>query len=227
MSVTFGVLKTSVASALRDPDSRTFTDSDLGELVNAALSEVSRIAPDYFQENIVLTEDTLEYVLRSDEFGGVPNPDIEVMKVEVWDYTEVPARRKFYVEPAANGYVNDTQTGWLNWGGTLYIPRGTWLLLDGNEANYILRIWGYSPYADLTDEEDVANISEELKWAVVAYCRVEALQRLVAERDLFTQWQTRAGNSDISPAGLMNALSMAQEDWRRRSRAILRLRTTA
>jgi hypothetical protein len=67
-------------------------------------------------------------------------------------------------------------------------------------------------------------VSHELETAMRSYCRVEALRRLIVERDLFTQWQTRSNNTDVSPAALMNGLAQAEESWRRTERRLTVLR---
>ena len=225
MSATFTVLKALVASAIRDPDAKTFTDAAVGEMVNASLAEVARFAPEMFQEDITLVADTLEYVLRSTEFSATAIPEIEVMRVELWDSTNTPAERLALLPPAHAAYSPDSQAGWVNWGGTLALPRSVWSAFDGNESDYYLRVWGYSPFVTLASGSDTANVSEAQKQAVVTYCRLEALERLNADRELYTQWQTRSGNSDVSPAGLMNMLSASREEWRRKSRSLTRLRS--
>ena len=225
MSETFGVLKTELAEALRDPNSRTFTDSDLGRMVNTALMEIGRILPLPFQEDITPTVDTLEYVLQSNEFGGDPQPEVEVMHVELWDGTTLPATRIAVIQPAHSEYTPDRESGWTNWGGTLTLPRRVWSAIDGLEDDRTIRVWGYAPYPELTDDDDVANISSTAKWALISRAQVEAYRRLHNERDLFSQWQTRSGNTDISPASLASMLNSAAEEWRRQSRALLRLRS--
>jgi hypothetical protein len=71
---------------------------------------------------------------------------------------------------------------------------------------------------------DVIPVSGEREQAMRDYCMVLGLKRLVNERDLFTQWQTRSGNTDVSPAALMNALNIAMADWKQRARSITVLR---
>lgn len=223
MSTTFGVLQDELSEALRDPDNRTFTSTDIGRMVNMAVSEVGRISPEMFQEDIDIIEDTLSYPLRFNEFGEAV-PEIEVARVELWKTTQNPNIRWYTVPSAAEGYANDSQAGWSNWGGTLYLTNYVHSLVDGAESDFILRVWGYSPYAEMTDDDDVFNGSTADKWAVVAYGQVLGLERLLRSRDLFTQWQTRSGNTDISPAGLRGDLGEARENWRQHSRAITRLR---
>jgi len=177
-----------------------------------------------FQDDIDPVADALEYTLRSATFAGALIPEIEVSRLELWNSTTTPWTRTMVIPAASAGYAADSQAGWSNWGGSLQLPN--WLVnyITGHEDDYTFRVWGYSPYPQMALDADAFDGSPDLVWAVVAYCRVEGLERLVADRDLFSQWQTRTGVTDISPAGLMNHLSQAREDWRRKSRALTRLR---
>jgi len=225
MSTTFGALKTAVAAALKDPSNQTFSASAIGDMVNEAISEVSRIEPMQFQEDITPVADTLEYIVLSDMFSAEAQPEIEIARVELWDGGETPNKRLYVVEPASAGLVADSQTGWLIWGGTLYLPRYVWSSFNGHEDTYLIRVWGYCPYQQCTTDDEVVNMTAEPMFAVQTYARLIGLERLLSERELFSQWQTRSGNTDISPAALMNALGIARDEWRRRSRALSRLRS--
>lgn len=225
MSITFSALKTAVSAALRDPDHKTFTAADVIDLINSGLAEVGRIAPRRFLEEITPVADQMSYIVLSGDFAGEANEDIEVVNVEVWDGSQSPPLQKAVVNPAHAEYIRNSDNGWTLWGGTLYIPTWVHSLIDGNEATYVIRVFGYAPYPELASDSDVLAASNEVKWALIWFCQMEALKRLMNERDLFTQWQTRAGNSDISPAGLMNAYNIARDEWRKRSRAISRLRS--
>lgn len=219
---TFAQLASAVSRDLRDVDNKVFTTSDVADLINEALSEIGRIAPRSFQEDITPVDDTLEYTLQSAEFDGAAVPEIEVSRVELWDGSTTPKLYLMRMQPASGEYVNDSSTGWSVWNGKLYIPN--WYENYIDPTTHIIRVWGYAPYAEMTDWQEVVVPSNEAQWAMRAYCRVGALQRLIMERDLFTQWQGRANNTDVTPAALMNGLSLAQEDWRRRSRALMVLR---
>lgn len=307
---TFAEMKTNVARDLRDPGKLTFQDDTLGDLINAGISEISRIAPVKFQEFVSLVstqlnyyvQTTLAYIptttpfsahstntiyaeahnltantpirfynltggaglvegityyviasgLTADAFkvssvvGGVavnfttdiedgtlfyrsaanpPNTEIEINRVELWNIFEFPERPMGVIPPAAGEYVNYSEVGWSFWSGTLQIPdRYVRAYGPTDTTGYALRVWGYAPYLQMASESDDIGMSAELQWALRAYCRVEALQRLVFERDLFSQWQIRSNNTDVSPAALMNSLSLAQADWNRRSRQIAVLR---
>lgn len=224
MTTTFAELKTEVSEALRDPDFLTFDDSAVGRMVNMAVAEVGRISPEQFFEDITPVEDIRTYILRESEFSAA-NPDIEVMRVELWTAAESPSRQLAIIPAASSGRESDSEAGWLVWAGTLHIPHRIWSIVDGNEADYFYRVYGYSPYAELFEDEDVFNGTTELKWAVVTYAHIVAISRLVAERELFSQWQTRSGNSDITPAGLMGDRSRMKDEWRQVKRELYRHRT--
>lgn len=220
---TYATLRANIARTLQDPDSRTFTDPILQDIVQACMAEIGRVAPRRFQEDLTPVADALEYTLLSDDFA-VAVPEIEVLRVELWDGSQTPAMPLQDVEPYDQSRVNWTDNGWKVWDGILSLPRWVPLRISGHEDDYILRVWGYAPYTALSADDDVVPLSFEREQALVTYARVEGLQRLNASRELFTQWQTRSGNSDVSPAGLMNALNIAQQDWRQKSRAISVLR---
>lgn len=64
MSVTLAGLLTSCAQDLRDASNQTFTTAVLTDLINAALSEISRICPGRFRVDITPVADQLDYRLR-------------------------------------------------------------------------------------------------------------------------------------------------------------------
>ncbi len=226
MSTTFANFKTRVSDLLQDPNRQTFTVAMVGDLTFAALAEVGRLAPEQFTEDIALIAGQLSYVVRSPDFVGEAQPEIELMRVEIWDPTQTPDAHVAAVPHAAEGgFVNDT--GWSMWGGELTLPTSVVKGVVGYEADYVIRVYGYSPYVAPSADADVIAVSKELEQAMLDYCWLEALKMLLASRNLFTQWQTRSGNSDMSPAGLMNEKNVAADDWRRKSRAIGRLRARA
>lgn len=219
---TYADLTTKVARTLQDPSAKTFTTQLIDDITQASLAVVGRVAPRRFQQDLTPIDNQIDYSLLVADFPD-GQAGIEVQRVEVWDGSQTPHLPISFVDPIAAEYSTFSQGGWAVWGSTLSLPRGLALSLVGRAATYLIRVWGYAPYPTLGGT-DALPFSKELEEAVVAYSRVEGLQRLNASRDLFTQWQTRSGNTDMSPAGLMNALSQAQEDWRRTARAIAVLR---
>lgn len=225
MSITLGELKTRISVALQDPNGRTFTASLVTELVTSALVEVSRIAPEQFVEDLTPVENQLSYQLRSAEFSADPVDEIEVQRVEVWDASTAPDTFIQWVNTAAGEPARGGDSGWSVWNGDLTLPTRTVRGLVGHELDYVIRVWGYSPYVIPTAADAVINMSPAVTQAAVWYAKLEAIDMLLASRDLFTQWQTRSGNSDITPAGLMNQRSIADNAWRIKSRSIARLRS--
>jgi hypothetical protein len=218
---TFLDLKTAIANDLGDPDSATFTDTDLTSLAEAGMAEVGRIIPHLFQEDVTPVADTLTYALQVAYFPD-GSPDIEPIMVEVWDTSTTPEKLKWVVPPRSSAPSHHSQAGWFMWGGQLYLPNYVEEAVD--PAVHLIRVWGYAPYPRPVGDGELLTLSWEQEMAVRAYARVEALTRLNNNRALFTQWQTRAGNSDVSPAGLLNALSLAQSEWSRQSKRLVTLR---
>lgn len=224
MSTTYGTLKTRVATVLQDPNARTFTAGLISELILDALVEVGRIAPEQFTEDLTPVANQIVYAVRSADFAAVAVPEIEVMRVEVWDASQTPEAFVARVQPASREWGGQ-DSGWYVWGGELYLPTKAVKGLVGHESDYVIRVWGYSPYVMPSDDADVIAVSSEVEQAMLWYIRLSSIELLLASRDLFSQWQTRSGNTDMTPAGLMNQKSIAQQEWRTRSRNIQRLRS--
>jgi hypothetical protein len=224
MSSTFSALKTAVSRDIRDPGNDTFSTVDVGDLINAALAEVGRIAPYQFIEDITPIADVLAYQLQTGAFGD-PTPEIQVTRVEVWDAAYTPHRILYTLLPASAAYVNSSAAGWEVWGGILYLNNDVEEFLE--PARHVLRVKGYRPYKTLVGDGDVNSASPELEAAMRVYCRVEALQRLAFSRDMFTSWQVSSSNTNVTPASLMNSLSLAQADWERRSKKLAVLRVAS
>lgn len=218
---TFAELQTKVARAIADVDNQVFTSDVVKDMIYQGLAEVGRLAPVMFQEDITPVADQLEYQLQAVDLPNA-TPEIEVSRVEVWDTSDTPARFQSLVQPASAQPYRLSEGGWEVWNGTLRIPNRVEDYLVPED--HTIKVWGYRPYVTPTVDADVLECSAEQEQAVLAYIKVEALKALIASRDLFTQWQTRTNNTDVSPASLMNQLSLAEDSWRRKARSILRLR---
>lgn len=223
---TLAELRTIVAADLRDPGAKVFSAADVDSMINSALVEVGRIAPARFQEDIDPVENQFAYTLRQDVFTEAI-PEIEVNRVEIWDETQTPHRPVYMLPPASQGYINYSETGWTLRDGILEVPYRLVNSIGSDITNYLIRVWGYSPYPAVSVDADLIPVNGERQQAVRDYCWLVAVKRLNAERDLYTQWQTRAGNTDVSPANLLNALSIARQDWKERARSIMVLREAA
>lgn len=223
MSTTYGELQTKISRALRDEGHKTFNVDTVKDMIQAGWAEIDRIAPQRFMEQITPVNDTLSYTLRTADFDQAQD-EIEVYRVEVWDTSPTPDKPFRFVEPAAahpTGLAY-SQAGWYLWGGILYLPNRVVDLID--PLAHVIKVWGYSPWPPVTDDPDVLPFGKMLEEAITLYTFIEAARRLLANRTLFTQWQTRSNNTDVTPAALMNDLNMAQDEWRRKSRAIFVIR---
>jgi hypothetical protein len=225
VSTTYGELKTRILASLQDPDGRTFTAPLVTELVEAALAEVGLIAPEQFQEDLTPVENQIVYPLRSDEFGAEVVQEIEVSRVEVWDGSTTPETFISAISSAAQQPEAGMDGGWYTWNGSLYLPTRAVRGLVGYELDYLIKVWGYSPYATPSDDDDVMAVTKQVENAMVAYSRLTAIDMLLSSRDLFTQWQARSGNTDTTLAGMVNQRSVAEQAWMRRAHAIGRLRS--
>lgn len=222
MSTTPAELKTRIAKVLLDPDGKTFTPDLLDELLFAGLIELGRLVPQQYTEDLDPVANQLSYTLGTG-LGFESSTDIEPMRVEVWDPTQEPDALIFEVNPAGREW-SSADSGWSFWNGQLQLPTRVVRGLQGYESTYVIRVWGYAPYRLPLTEDEVLPTSPEVEQGIIKFSRVEGLDLLLSDRDLFTQWQTRSGNTDISPAGLTSQLSQARADWRQYSRAIQRLR---
>jgi hypothetical protein len=233
---TYGELQDKIARVIQDPDKEVFVAETLVDITAAAWAEISRIAPQRFTEDIEPVADTLKYPLRDGVYGeDVLVDDIEVQSVEIWDGSTTPARALRFVEPqsAHPMGLSYSQAGWITWGGELNLPNRIVDFIGGHEADYLIRIRGYAPWPPPAISEDdpptidadgVIPFSANLEEALVQYCNVEALRRLNNSKSLFTQYQTKTNNTDITQAGLINELSQARDEWRRLARSITVLR---
>lgn len=212
---TYSGLQALVSRDLADPDQLTFDVNAVKDFIQQGLAEVARIAPEQFQEDLDAVDDQLVYPLRNSVFG-VLVPEIRLVRVEVWSGT--PNRFKFKVKAKAGQPSRDSNSGWEVWAGKLEIPDWVEAFIDAN--NDTIRVWGYSPYAPVVNDNDVIPVSAELELAIRTFCRVEGMRRLIGSRVLFKQWQTRSNNTDVTLGQLNSDLQVAEDQWRRLARSL-------
>jgi len=222
---TYAELVQTVSRRIGDSANETFEEETVKDFIQDGLAEIGRVAPERFQEDIEPLADTLSYALRSADFADAV-PEIEVYRVEVWDGSVTPQRAVKWLQPMSShpaglAYSN---AGWVLWSGTLELPNRVvdFLIPD----THLIRVWGYSPYPPVSEDADVIPLSNELEQALILYCRTLAYDALLSDRALFTQWQVRSNNADMSPAGLMNVAQIAGEQWRKKAKAIYVIRET-
>ncbi len=211
-TLTQATLVTEVSRDLWDSSNLTFTTTVVQDLINAAVAEVSRIAPKKFVVDVTPTADTIMYDLSGAE------TEVEARRVEVWEGEKFIAR----LQPASQERVNASSSGWEVWNGVLQITNDQLSSLLANPT-YKLRVWGYEPFAQLSGAQGI-TCSDEQHWAIREYAKLEAIKMLIASRELFSQWQTQSHNTDVGLAALANMFNIASEAWRRRSHQLVVLR---
>src|SRR5690349_19203440 len=206
---TYVGLRDKIARSIQDPDKETFSDDTLKDIVSSVWTDLSRVAPQQFVEDITPLADTLSYALRSDFFDD-PNPDIELRNVEVWDTDATPNEVAFWVRPKKAHPMDlaHSQAGWEVWNGTLYLPAR--VVASINVDSHVIKVWGYSPWPMVDGDSDVLPFPQSYEEALVVGANVGVLRRLTNNRALFTAWQTRSNNTDVSMASLMNDLESAK-----------------
>lgn len=212
----YGGLQDLVSRDLADPDRLTFDVDAVKDFIQQGLAAVSRFAPEQFREDLTPGVAQVYYPLRQDDFGsGSRTPEIRLVRVEVWRGT--PSRFAFKIKAKSGQPTRDSTAGWEVWNGVLEIPQQ---VQDVILTTDIIRVWGYSPYPPIVDDNDIVPVSAELELAIRTFCRVEGMRKLIGSRVLFKQWQTRSNNTDVTLGQLNSDLQVADEEWRRLSRAL-------
>lgn len=148
--------------------------------------------------------------------------EIEVMRAEIWDSSTEPERMSMVIPSKRSAPISSSEGGWYFWSGRFYIPN--WIEDQIDPATQFIRVFGYAPYDRLRTDAQVTDLSDELEFAVLHRAMIEGIRRLVASRALFTQWQTRNNNTDVSVASLMSDLSTHLTEWRSVKRELVVLR---
>ena len=182
-------------------------------MIESAWVDVSLTAPWQFQEDITPVADTLEYALLQN-YWDTPQDDVELYSVEIWDSSTTPNKPLRHIEPAAAHAAGlaYSQAGWRVWNGKLILPYRWEQFIDPD--SHLIRVWGYAPWPFPGSSGDTLPFSLMLEKAVLTRCYMEALRRLINNRALFKQWQTRSNNTDISVPMLMNDLAQARDEWK-------------
>ena len=193
------VLREALARDLRDPTMQTFIESELNDLINGAVVEVSRVYP---KEQVVIV------VHEQDEQRYFPVGAYALFRVELID-----ADGNVVTGIPYNGQGDHAESGWDYHGGVLYLPRyiSSMLFFEDGKS---LRVWGYFPRNIFDDDADVLDGDAECEFAVRTVAALNGYQRLQNDRLLFQQWLTNTANTDVSPNQLAQTADMYQSQWR-------------
>jgi hypothetical protein len=200
-------LITAISRDLRDVGNNTFTTAMVTDLINSGITELSRIAPKLFQEDIE-PDGSLSYEIQDGE------PRCRIERVEVWAVDPDTVQQLIRIPAASEGLSNETEAGWRFWNGSVELPYAYAAYLADDTKN--LRIWGWGPYAQLDDGSDASDLGVGGEAALKEYCLYMAYDRLASERALFRQYQVQANNTDVTFAGLMGAINQYRSRWERR-----------
>jgi hypothetical protein len=206
---TLADLRTSVASDLRDPDMRTFTQVHVGDLINAGMEEVSRVYPLEKIVTITPQDAVYDYDLSDDNI-------IQVFRVE---YLREDAFYAGLTESDHDGDMN----GWEVFAGELHFPRA-WFDNSINVDTDEFRVWGYATRARLTADDQVAELDETGEWAVRAFSKFTAFSMLHHDRALYKQWQAQSQNTDVTVNQLGQMVALYTSEWDRQRSHLRRLR---
>lgn len=216
---TFGNLKTYVARDLRDESNKSFSATVIGDLINDAINKVSDIIPRQFQEDITPDGSQSYQILDGDATRRTA-----LYRVEIWQAASGSLPDRYYctIPSLRSALVNNTQAGWTVEGGSILIPY-RYAQLATTDA-YILRLWGTTPYLQLVNDGDTADLDSDAEFAVRECATAEGYDRLLASRALFGQWQTQANNTDMSFAQALSLAERYRQAWKDRRRQLSAMR---
>jgi hypothetical protein len=199
-----------VASDLRDPNHKTFSEDQIGALINEGLSELDRLRPwerlaflVWLPGQMVMTVE-LQTIIVLEAQNGTDQ-----------DWYEVPEATR-----TMGGIATD---GWDQWGNQLYLPKG---MIMTNEMGFrCLAYWDRDRLVNNTDVAQLFNGTDEE--VVRCYARWTGMESLLHDRALFQQWQNQANNSDVSTTQLLQSASTFKSEWRDLRNRARRLRRVA
>lgn len=211
MSTTFSSLLTSLRLSLRDPNGTTWSDAQIGELINRGIDAIGGVYPSETIDSVAFTQPINGSVFTV-ALTNVSWP----IRVDVYD-NDAKYRETVY---PANGEGPDS--GWEIHAGILYLPtRYTLAVGQGT-----LKIFGYGDWTQINTAQtsSITNLDVTAANAVKVFVEAESLSMLTFDRAQFQQWQVGSGNSDVTALGMNNLAMSAQQRWRQEKNRIRRFR---
>ena len=211
MSTTFSSLLTSLRLSLRDPNGTTWSDGQLGELINRGIDAIGDV---YQSEEIQSTAFTQP--ISGSMFSVALSTVTWPVRVDVYDDS---GKYRETVRPSSG---DGPDSGWETHGGILYLPTRYVLAVGTGTLNIV----GYGPWTQINTSQtsSVTNLDTTAQNAVKVYVEAEALTMLTFDRAQYQQWQVSSGSSDISALGMNNLALAAQQRWRQEKNRIRRFR---
>lgn len=211
MSTTFASLLSSLRLSLRDPNGTTWSDAQIGELINRGIDAVSGVYPFETVDSVAFTQPVTGSVF-SVALTTVNWP----IRVDVYDGN---GKYRETINPTAG---DGPDSGWEIHGGVLYMPTRYALPTDQGT----LKVVGYGDWSQINTAQtsSVTNLDITAQNAVKVFVEAEALSMLTFDRAQFQQWQVGSGNSDVTALGMNNLAMSAQQRWRQEKVRIRRFR---
>lgn len=211
MSTTFASLLSSLRLSLRDPNGTTWSDAQLGELINRGIDAIGEV---YQSETVQQTAFTQP--VSGSVFSVALSTVAWPVRVDVYDSS---GKYRETVRPSSG---DGPDSGWEVHGGILYLPTRYVLATDTGT----LWIVGYGAWDQINTAvtSSTTNLDTTAQNAVKVYVEAEALTMLTFDRAQYQQWQVSSGSSDISALGMNNLAMAAQQRWRQEKNRIRRLR---
>ena len=207
----FSELATALREDLRDPGTKTFSDSQIVRFLNDGIVEVNRVYPLHVTDDIDLVEDTVAYDTRF----------TSIYRCEFWDNTT-------FIDVLPYNDGDSIYGGYDLVGMTLTIPPS--VVSEAIFAAYTdptLKVTGYARRQLIPSDDDGSFQTEldgEAALAVRWFAQYRAFTALLSDRSLFKQWQSESNNSDVSMPMLLNLWQVARAEWDRHERALRTLR---
>jgi len=209
MAVTFSDLLTSLRRTLRDENTNTWTDAQLGELVNQGIDAINTLYPKEAIETVAYTQ-PISGAVFSVTLSTVKWP----LRVDAYNSSAK------YMETLRPTLGDGADGGWELHAGTMFFPNHYVLNNTGT-----FRVFGYGEWAQISATYTTAgasvspaSVTTDLDTraanAVKVFVQAEALSMLTFDRAQFQQWQVGSGNTDVSALGMNNLALAAQQRWR-------------
>jgi hypothetical protein len=211
MSTTFSSLLTSLRLSLRDPNGTTWSDGQLGELINRGIDAIG----DVYQSEAIQSTAFTQPVSGS-VFSVALTTVTWPVRVDVYDDS---GKYRETVRPSSG---DGPDSGWETHGGILYLPTRYVLAVGTGTLNIV----GYGPWTQINTAQtsSITNLDTTAQNAVKVFVEAEALTMLTFDRAQYQQWQVSSGSSDISALGMNNLALAAQQRWRQEKNRIRRFR---
>ena len=207
MAVTFSSLLTSLRRNLRDTNGTTWTDDQLGELINQGIDAIETLYPKEVVDNVAYTL-PVQGTAYSVALTNVKWP----IRVDVYNAS---SKYRETVKPTLG---EGADSGWELHGGVLWFPPHYRFATDTGT----LKVFGYGSWSPITigTSSSTTDLDTRAQNAVKVFVAAEALSMLTFDRAQFQQWQAGAGNSDVSALGMNNLALAAQQRWRQERQRI-------